>query len=242
LKLKAVLVEGDNKMKEKISLFLFILLLGMGLLSCAGHYRVMVMYDRAEGLKSGDRVYWENKVIGSVGSLETNSRGRTLVPLTIKNDFRYNVTNLSRFLIQADPNKPGNQSVTMVQLKGEGKPLPDGSVVEGSTSFSIMLEKGNRELLGWSKLFQDAVDRLEKEFRRLAKKEWQKELEEQMDGWIRELKRSGEDVRRYFQKEVLPRLEQAVKDSLQWLKEQGKEKDGQPLEEKLEELKRTLDS
>lgn len=105
-----------------------------------------------------------------------------------------------------------------------------------------MLEKGSREFLGWSKLFQDAIDRLEREFRRLSKKEWQKELEEQMDGWIRELKRSGEEVRRYFQKEVLPRLEQAVQDFLQWLEEQGKEKDGKPLEEKLEELKRTLHS
>ena len=229
-------------MKRKISQLLSILLIAISLLSCASHHLVMVIYDCAEGLKSGDRVYWENQVIGHVGSIETNSKGRTVVPLQIKNEFRRNVTDLSRFLIQADPNKPGNQSVKMVHLKGDGKPLPDGGVVEGSTSFSVRLEKGSRELLGWSKLFQDAIDRLEREFRRLSKKEWQKELEEQLEGWTRELKRSGEEVRRYFQKEVLPRLEQAVQDFLQWLKEQGKEKDGKPLEEKLEELKRTLHS
>lgn len=229
-------------MERKIYQILSVLFMAMPLLSCGSHHRVTVIYDRAEGLKSGDRVYWENQVIGSVGSVGTNSQGRTVVPLRIKNDFGHNVTDFSRFVIQADPYKPGNQSVKMVHLRGEGKPLPDGAVVEGSTSFSIALEKGNRELLGGSKLLQDAIDRLEREFRRLSEKEWQKELEEQLEGWTRELKRSGEEVRRYFQKEVFPRLEQAVQNLLRWLKKQGKEKDGKPLEEKLDELKRTLHS
>jgi hypothetical protein len=198
------------------------------------------MYDRAEGLKPGDPVYGEDQIIGAVGSMEIDSRGRTAVPLRIKNDFGVNVTDSSRFLIQADPRKPGSQSVKMIHLRAGGRPLPDGAVVEGSTSFSIALEKGNREVLGWSKFLQDALDRLESEFRRLSEKEWQKKLEDQLEGWTRELKRSGEEVRRYFQKEIYPRLEQAVQNLLRWLKKQGKEKEGQPLEEKLDELKRTL--
>ncbi len=216
--------------------FLLISILG----GCASHPRLTVMYDRPEGLKPDDRVLWENQVIGSVGNLEASPNGKTSVPLYIKKDFRPLLTDQSRFLIEADPFKPGNQSVRMAQLSPEGNPLPDGAVVEGSTSFSLMMEEGSRELQGWSKFLQDAIDRLQKEIRRLSEKEWQEELERQLEGWTRELERSSEDARRYFQKEVLPQLEQAVRDLLRRLKEL--EKDGQSLEEKLERLKRTLDS
>ena len=176
----------------------------------------------------------------SVGTLEASPNGKTSVPLYIKKEFRPSLTDQSRFLIEADPVKPGNQSVGVAQLSPKGNPLPDGAVVEGSTSFSLMMEQGSRELQGWSKFLQDAIDRLQKEIRRLSEKEWQEELERQLEGWTRELERSSEDVRRYFQKEVLPQLEQAVRDLLRRLKEL--EKDGQSLEEKLERLKRTLDS
>ncbi len=229
-------------MKEKIFRLLLLLFIGTGVLSCASHPRLTVIYDRPAGLKPGDRVLWENQVIGSVGTLEVSPEGKTSVPLYIQKDFRPRITDQSRFLVEGDPLKPANRSVKMVQLFPGGNPLPDGAVVEGSTSFSIMMEKGSRELEGWAKFFQDTIDRLEKEIHRLSEKEWEKELERQLERWTRELERSSEDVRRYFQKEVLPQLEQAVHDLLRRLKELGKEKGVQSLEEKLERLKGTLDS
>ena len=129
------------------------------------------------------------------------------------------LTDQSRFLIVPDPFKPGNQSVRMAQLSPKGNPLPDGAVVEGSTSFSLMMEQGSRELQGWSKFLHDVINRLQKEIRRLSEKEWQEELERQLERWTRELERSSEDVRRYFQKEVLPQIERAVRDLLRRLKE-----------------------
>jgi hypothetical protein len=198
------------------------------------------MYDRPGALKPGDYVVWENQVIGTVGGFRANPEGKTVVPLQIKPDFRQALTDQSRFSIQADPDRPGNQSVRMVLLSSTGKPLPDGAVVEGSTTFSILLEKGNRGLQGIPQILQDALDRLGGEFRRLSDREWQKELESQLDTWTRELKRSGEETRRYFQKEVLPQLERAVQHLLRRLKELGKEADVKSLEEKLEKLKQSL--
>jgi hypothetical protein len=115
-------------------------------------------------------------------------------------------------------------------------------VVEGSTASSLMTEKGSRELQVLPGLLQDALDRLTKELSRLSDKEWQKELERQLDAWAWELKKSGEETRRYFQREVLPKLEKAIQDFLRRLKELGREQDGKSLEEKLEQLKRTLSS
>ena len=122
----------------------------------------------------------------------------------------------------------------------DGKPLPDGAGVEGSTSFSLMVERGSRGIQGIPQVLQDALDRLSKELGRLSDRQWQKELESQLDSWTRQLKKAGEDTRHFFEKEVLPKLEQSVQDLLQRLKELGKEKDGKILQEKLERLKRTL--
>jgi hypothetical protein len=212
----------------------------LSLMSCAAPHKVMVMYDRPGSLKPGDRVIWENQTIGSVGDFQTNPSGKTVVPLQAKPDFREALTDQSRFLIQADPDRPGSQMVKMVLLSSGGKPLPDGAVIEGSTSFSLMIERGSRGIQGIPQFLQDALDRLSKEVGRLSDREWQKELESQLDSWTRELKKSGEDTRRYFQKEVLPKLEQAVQDLVRRLKDLGKEKDRKILEEKLDQLKRTL--
>lgn len=202
----------------------------------------MVLYDRPGNLKPGDRVIWENQFIGSVGEFQANPSGRTVVPLQVKPDFRQALTDQSRFLIQSDPERPGNQSIKMVLLASGGKPLPDGAAVEGSTTFSYLTEKGSRDVQAFPRLLQDGLDRLFKEVDRLSDREWQKELERQIDAWTRELQKSGEETRRYFQREVLPKLEKAIQDFLRRLKELGRELDGKPLEDKLEKLKGTLQS
>jgi paraquat-inducible protein B len=225
-------------MKTGLPIILFL----AGLLSCATPHKVMVIYDRPGALKPGDRVIWENQYIGSVGEFQANPAGKTVVPLQVKPDFRQVLTDQSRFLIQSDPDRPGNQSIKMVLLASGGKPLPDGAVVEGSTTFSYLIEKGSRDAQAVPELLQDGLDRLAKEWSRFSEREWQKELEQQIDVWTRELQKSGEETRRYFQREVLPKLEKAIQDLLRQLKELGREPDGKPLEDKLEELKRTLQS
>jgi hypothetical protein len=220
------------------SFFLIIAL--MALISCTSPHKVMVLYDHPGALKPGDRVVWENQAIGKVRDFGANPSGKTVVPLQIDPEFRQALTDQSRFSIQVDPERPGNQSVRMVLLSSTGKPLPDGAVVEGSTTFSILMEKGNRELQGLPQILQDALDHLGKELDRLSDPEWRKELESQLDSWTRELKKSGEETHRYFEKEVLPNLERAVEDLLRRLKELGKEADGKSLEDKLEKLKRSL--
>jgi hypothetical protein len=227
-------------MRIKASYLLLPIILLLGMTSCASPRKVMVLYDRPGSLKPGDRVIWENRTIGSVGDFQTNPSGKTVVPLQVKPDFREALTDQSRFLIQADPDRPGSQMIKMVLLSSGGKPLPDGAVVEGSTSLSLMVERGSRGIQGIPQALQDALDRLSEEVGLLSDREWQKELESQLDSWARELRKSGENTRRYFQEEVLPRLEQSVQDLLRRLKEMGKEKDGKSLEEKFDRIKRTL--
>jgi len=217
------------------SFFLIFLIVFAG--GCAQHLQINVLYDRTGGLQKGGPVYLGNQEIGTVQNPEVTSTGRIVVPLRIDADHRDQITDQSRFVMQAHPPQTDRPSIQVIQVSPGGRPLRDGAVVEGSSSFGAYLEKGTQEILGWTRLFEETLRGLEKEFNRLSAKEWQEKLENQIEDWTKELERSGEEVQRYFLKEVLPRLEKSIRDLRRRLEEQGKEKAIEPLEEKLERLK-----
>lgn len=218
-----------------------LVLLFILLSSCASPHRVFVRFDRTQGLNPGDPIYWEDQVIGTVGAFEENPKGDTVVLLRIHPDFRQRVTEKSRFLIQSDPKRPGCQAVKMALLAAGGKPLPDGATVQGSTATSFLLESASQEIHAWLQTLREALDRWEKGMKDFSERQWQKELEAQIENWTRELKAAGEDLRRHFRNEILPRLEKAVRDLLRRLRELGREEEGISLTKKWEQLQRVLE-
>jgi len=207
-------------------------------LACLGNLCLTVVYDQADELKAGDRVIWQEQTIGEVQNVEADATGRVAAQIQIKGDFREKVTDESRFLIQADPQQYWQKHIEMVNLAEEGTPLPNGAEVEGSTYLSLQLEKGSRGLAAWSQLLQQELERWQKELNQLPEEEWYKELEHQMDYWLSEMGQAGVETRRYFRKEVLPRLKEAVRELKRRLRKLNKEEEADILEIKLEELKR----
>ena len=205
--------------------------------ACLANLRLTVLYDQTDELKAGDRVIWQEQTIGEVQNVEADATGRGAAKLQIKGDFREKVTDESRFLIQADPHNYWQKHIEMVNLAEGGNPLPDGAEVEGSTYLSLQLEKGSRGLAAWSQLLQQELERWQKELNQLPEEEWYKELERQMDYWLSEMGQAGVETRRYFREEVLPRLEEAVRELEKRLKELGKKNEAEILNIKLEELK-----
>jgi hypothetical protein len=206
--------------------------------ACPGNLRLTVLYDQADELKAGDRVIWQEQTIGVVQNVEADATGRGAVQVQIKGDFREKVTGESRFLIQADPQNYWQKHIEMVSLAEGGDPLPNGAEVEGSTYLSLQVERGSRGLAAWSQLLWQELEHWQKELNQLPEEEWYKELERQMDYWLSEMGQAGVETRRYFREEVLPRLEEAVRELKRRLQELHKEKDADMLEIKLDELRR----
>mgnify|MGYP001816284678 FL=1 len=217
---------------------LFLLFLCGLVFACLGNLRLTVLYGQTEELKAGDRVIWQEQTIGVVQNVEADATGRGAAQLQIKGDFREKVTEESRFLIQADPQHYWQKHIEMVNLAEGGDPLPNGAEVEGSTYLSLQVERGSRGLAAWSQLLRQELERWQEELGQLPEEEWYKELERQMDYWLSEMGQAGVETRRYFREEVLPRLEEAVRELKRRLRELHKEKDVDILEIKLEELKR----
>ena len=224
---------------QRNRLWLLFLLFLCGLVpACLGNLRLTVLYDQTEELKAGDRVIWQEQTIGVVQNVEADATGRVAAQLQIKGDFREKVTDESRFLIQADPQNYWQKHIEMVNLAEGGEPLPNGAEVEGSTYLSIQVERGSRGLAAWSTLLRQEIERWQKELDQLPEEEWYKELERQMDYWLNEMGQARVETRRYFREEVLPRLEEAVRELEKRLKELGKKNEAEILKIKLEELKR----
>jgi len=205
--------------------------------ACVGSLGLTVLYDRTEGLKQNDPVWWNEQKIGKVQSVKQNNQGRTAVNLRISRDFREKVTDESRFLIQTDPQNPGQSFVKMVNLAEKGNPLPSGTAVEGSTYLSFQLEKTERGLQAWREHLERELERWEKELSQIPESEWYKELEGEMDYWLNELAQAGVETREYFKEEILPRLEESLRELRKRLRQLGKEKEVETLEVKLDKLK-----
>ena len=206
--------------------------------ACLGNLRLTVLYDQTDELKAGDRIIWQEQAIGVVRNVEADATGRVAAQLQIKGDFREKVTDKSRFLIQADPQHYWQKHIEMINLAEGGEPLPNGAEVEGSTYLTLQVERGSRGLAAWSQLLLQELERWQKELNQLPEEEWYKELERQMDYWLSEMRQAGIETRRYFREEVLPRLEESVRELKRRLRELHKEKDADILEIKLDELRR----
>jgi ABC-type transporter Mla subunit MlaD len=205
--------------------------------ACVGGLQINVLYDRTEGLKQNDPVLWNQKIIGKVQSVKQNDQDRVWVQLQIRTDFSDRVTDESRFVIQADPQRQGESLVKMVNLSDKGNPLPAGTSVKGSTYFSLQVEKTERGLESWSEKLERELGLLEEELSQLSESESLKELEREMDYWLNKLGQAAVETREYFKEEILPRLEEALRELRKHLRQVGKEKEVETLEVKLDKLK-----
>jgi len=218
---------GEKKMRNNRFWILPLIFLYVLAAACVGSLQITVFYDRTEGLKQNDPVLWNEHKIGKVQSVKQNAQDRASVQLQISKDFSDKVTDESRFVIQADPQRQGESFVNMVNLSEKGNPLPTRTAVEGSTHLSLQLEKTERGLEAWREQLERGLERWEEELSQLPEKEWYKELEREMDYWLNKLGQAGVETRKYFKEEVLPRLEETLRELRKRLRQLGKEKQGE---------------
>jgi hypothetical protein len=215
----------------------FVLFCGL-VAGCASGLHITVLYDRTEGLEQNDPVLWKEQKIGKVQAVKQDDQDRTVVHLQIRKDFSDKVTDESRFLIQANPHRQGESQVKMVNLSEKGNPLHTGTAVEGSTYLSLQLEQTETGLEALGDQFERALERWEEELSQLSAREWYEELENEIDYWLNRLGQAGIETREYFKEEILPRLEEAVRELRKRLRQLGKEKEIETLEVKLDTLKK----
>jgi hypothetical protein len=225
-------------MKAKVFAFFMVFILAAAVGACGSRdMRITVIFPADEGLEPGDGVLMDEKKIGEVESVSVEKDGKYKVKVRIQPQYKGVLTDECIFTAGGHPKDPKEDVVEVVCIKEGGRVLADGDVVRGSSRLAVIMEMGKKELEELSKRWEKELQELQKELNSLPEKEWYRELERQMEIWAKEISKAGEKARRYFEREILPHLEKSLEELKKRLREEGKEKEAEPLEKKLHDLR-----
>lgn len=223
-------------MFKKIVILMMVSLVWLG---CeAGDLNLTITFDDIQGLKSNDGVIFETNRIGKVNEVTYTKEGTYRVELRIEKAFRNAATEHTRFIIVSDPENRERKAVNMIQVRGEGKPLQNNAVVEGSSKSSAIFERLQKDLESGMADLAKQFNTFAEEFKKVPDSEAYKKLEDELTNLYDEMTQSGKEVREKIQKDILPRLEQELENLKKRFQEKGRENELKPLEIKMEELRK----
>jgi len=219
--------------KKKLT-FLIMLVVILGCYS--KDFELKIRFAQVEGLKAGDRIIFEQNHIGKVGNISYSKDGNYTVGVEIKKDFKNAVTEHSRFFITKDPSNKSNKVIEMVKMKKAGLPLQDGTIVDGSTRLSTLLNKMEDDFSRIISEIKSNFDKFSKNLKKLPENKEIKKLQKDLDQVMEEMKKSGGAFREKVQKELLPKLQKGIEKLKEKLRKFGHEKEVEPLEVKVKEM------
>ena len=211
-------------------------LLAFVFLGCTeGPLRINVLYDQIQGLKKGNRVIFEANHIGEVTGVFYSTHGHYVVDLAIERNFANAATEHARFFIIKDPQIGGNGAIEMIQIKGGGLPLEEGSTVQGSTESSAISSKKREDFEKGLEDLREQFERFFEDLRSVPESEDFRKLEEEFERLAEEVKRSSKSAREKIERELLPRLREEMEKLREQLRKFGREDELEPLETHMKE-------
>ena len=223
-------------MVGKVLLFLLIGVFASGCLESS--LDLQVRFDRIDGLKKGDRVLFQGNPIGRVTDASYLKEGYYTADLEIEKNFKEAVTDHSRFFIVADPVNQGTKAIEMLEIKKGGLALKSGTVVNGSTRISAVLEKMGKEFEKGMSVLDKRLDKFSEEMKSLPEKEEVQRFQKEMERLAKEMGEAVLVFREKVQEEVLPRIQKEIEKLKEKLKKSGREKDAKPLEIQMDKMRK----
>jgi ABC-type transporter Mla subunit MlaD len=197
-----------------------------------------IRFQEINGLKAADHVIFEGNRIGEVTGVSYTKEGVYLVTVLIAETFANAANSHSRFTIGRDPVDRAKRAVEVVNIEKGGQPLEDGSVVEGTSKATVLLNDVWGDFKDKLNKFGDTLEELAGPLRDIPESEEVRKLERQMKGLMEDLKRKGGKVREKFDKEILPELQKKIEELRDRLRKFGREKELDPLEEDMRKLRK----
>ena len=126
----------------------------------------------------------------------------------------------------------------MVNAVKGGEPLQEGVTVKGSSRTAAALDQFLGNMKDTLKDLQGTLDEMTEPLRKFPDSDEMKRLRKQMNDLMEALKQGGADARERFEKEILPELQKKMDELRERLKKFGREKELDPLEEEMKNLKK----
>jgi hypothetical protein len=202
-----------------------------------GTAAVHVRFDSINGLVAKDRVVFDGAAIGKVKKIKYGDDGIFWVSLSIEKDFRDFLTEYSRFTITEDPRDSSRKAVEMILTHMGGAPLKNGSSVDGSSKYQVLLEMMKDDAKDGVKYLKKEYQRFSNELKSLSENEKVRELMDQMVRLEEELKEASRETRDKITSEIIPMLEKEIEALRKELEALGREEEVEPLEKELDKIK-----
>jgi len=197
-----------------------------------------IRFAQTEGLKADDRIIFEKNHIGTVDAISYAEEGDYIVDVDIDKGFTKAVTGHSRFFIINDPSEKGRKAIEMIKVAAGGVPLERGTVIKGSTRFSLLLGQMEEDFGRAMSELSRNINKLSDEINQIPESREIKKFEHYLNQLKEKMKKSGSAFREKIQKELLPRLQKEIEKLKERLRKFGREKEVEPLEVKMDELKK----
>lgn len=201
-----------------------------------GTAAIHVRFDSINGLVAKDRVVFDGAAIGKVKKIKYGDDGTFLVSLSIEKDFKDFLTEYSRFTITDDP-RDSRKAVEMILTQMGGTPLKNGSSVDGSSKYQVLLEMMKDDASDGVRYLKKEYQRFSNELKSLSENEKIRELMDQMARLEEELKAASRETRDKITSEIIPMLEKEIEELRKELEALGREEEVEPLEKELDKIK-----
>ena len=223
-------------MHNRILLLLMILFVIMGCYS--RDLNLKIRFSQTEGLRADDRIIFEKNQIGKVDAVSYSEKGDYIVDVKIDKGFTKAVTEYSRFFIMNDPLEKGRKAIEMIKVAEGGAPIKKGTIITGTTRFALLLGKMEDD-------FDNALSELAGKFNELGDGVKQipeaveiKKFEHYLNKLKEQMKNAGSAFQEKIQNELLPWLQEEIEKLKERLRKLDREKEVEPLEVKMEELRK----
>ncbi len=197
-----------------------------------------IRFAQTEGLRADDRIIFEKNQIGKVDAISCSEGGDYIADVKIHKGFIKAVTEHSRFFIINDPSEKGRKAIEMIKVAEGGAPLVKGAMIEGSTRFAFLMGQMEEDLGKAMSELSRKINKLSDEIIQIHESEEIKKLERYLNQLKEKMKKSGKELREKIQKELLPWIQKEIENLKERLRKFGREKEVEPLEVKMEEIRK----
>ena len=197
-----------------------------------------IRFAQTEGLRADDRIIFEKNQIGKVDAISYSEGGDYIADVKIDNGFTKAVTEHSRFFIINDPSEKGRKAIEMIKVAEGGVPLEKGAIIEGATRFSLLLSLMEKDFGKAMSELSSKINKLSDEIKQIPESREIRKFENYLNELKEKMKKAERAFREKIQNELLPRLQKEIEKLKERLRKFGREKEVEPLEVKMEELRK----
>ena len=204
---------------------------------------LQILFDDVQGLRPGSQVVFgdDQRVIGQVTEVATQRDGQKSVKIKIDPGFKELIRTGAIFVEDAQDRKTAHISVYVMEKDQNNPVIASDSTVKGTSRAEYMIARG-ADIFG--KFLQNLADRSNRflaEIEKFVNSNDFQNLMTTLKDQVGQLDQYSKKQLQYFEREILPKLEQKIKEAIESLQNSDQAEEAERLRRELQEMKDKLE-